>query len=253
MDLNSALDIIIKDLREAREIIDDLRNIKGVPAIQVELAKAKCKSAEDIISLLKTAGNEFSVSARPVTEETPVETIPQEMNLAGVEQKKAVSDEAATEKVVPEKVIPETVAPETVMVEKTEPEKVSPVTTREKKSVGKSREQGKPILADKYSEIGDRVNEKMGSRSDDDITSRLKQSRITNLDDAIGVNDRFYLIRELFSGNREVYNTAIERLNSASVIDEAEQILNELSSPEGDPAARQSLLDLVKRKTGLNG
>jgi hypothetical protein len=53
MDFNSALDIIIKDLGEAAKIIDDLKNYSGVPAFQVELAKAKCRSAAEIITLLK--------------------------------------------------------------------------------------------------------------------------------------------------------------------------------------------------------
>ncbi len=53
MDLNAAIDIIIKDLNEAREIIDDLKGYPGVPELQVELAKSKCKSASEVIALLK--------------------------------------------------------------------------------------------------------------------------------------------------------------------------------------------------------
>ena len=53
MDFNKTIDIIIKDLREAREIIDDLKNYPGVPQLQIELIKSKCKSAEEIIALLK--------------------------------------------------------------------------------------------------------------------------------------------------------------------------------------------------------
>ena len=54
MDLNSTIDIIIRDLNEAREIIDDLKKYPGVPELQVELAKSKCKSASEIIALFKT-------------------------------------------------------------------------------------------------------------------------------------------------------------------------------------------------------
>jgi len=52
MDFNATVDLIIKDLEEAREIIDDLRNYPGVPLIQIEMAKSKCKSAGEIIALL---------------------------------------------------------------------------------------------------------------------------------------------------------------------------------------------------------
>ena len=54
MDFNATIDLIIKDLDEAREIIDDLKKYPGVPVLQVELAKSKCKSAGEVIALLKT-------------------------------------------------------------------------------------------------------------------------------------------------------------------------------------------------------
>ncbi len=49
MDFNATIDLIIKDLDEAREIIDDLKRYPGVPAFQVEFAKSKCKSASEVI------------------------------------------------------------------------------------------------------------------------------------------------------------------------------------------------------------
>ena len=45
MDFNATIDLIIKDLNDASAIIDDLKKYQGVPALQVELAKSKCKSA----------------------------------------------------------------------------------------------------------------------------------------------------------------------------------------------------------------
>ena len=54
MDFNATIDLIIKDLRDASDIIDDLKKYPGVPLLQVELAKSKCKSAGEVIALLKT-------------------------------------------------------------------------------------------------------------------------------------------------------------------------------------------------------
>ncbi len=54
MDFKSTIDLIIRDLNEASEIIDDLKKYPGVPLLQVELAKSKCKSAGEVIALLKT-------------------------------------------------------------------------------------------------------------------------------------------------------------------------------------------------------
>jgi hypothetical protein len=64
MDFNSTIDLIIKDLNEASEIIEDLKKYPGVPALQVELAKSKCRSAGDVIALLKS----ISVSVPDINE-----------------------------------------------------------------------------------------------------------------------------------------------------------------------------------------
>jgi hypothetical protein len=83
MDFNTTIDIIIKDLREAREIIDDFKNYPGVPELQVELAKSKCKSAEEIIALLKsmktpppTGKSDKAVKPSPSIREKKKELIP---------------------------------------------------------------------------------------------------------------------------------------------------------------------------------
>jgi len=68
MDFNATIDLIIKDLNEASEIIDDLKKYPGVPALQVELAKTKCRSAGDVIALLKSLGDVIPVKNEPVHE-----------------------------------------------------------------------------------------------------------------------------------------------------------------------------------------
>ncbi len=80
MDFNSTIDLIIKDLNEASEIIDDLKKYPGVPALQVELAKSKCRSAGDVIALLKNisdvvAVQKEAVHERPKNSKLPVSEI----------------------------------------------------------------------------------------------------------------------------------------------------------------------------------
>ena len=73
MDLNKTLDLIIRDLEEAREIIDDLKNYRDVPAIQIEMAKSRIRNAAEVISLFKSLKTE---DGRPA-----LKTVPQERNL----------------------------------------------------------------------------------------------------------------------------------------------------------------------------
>ncbi len=53
MDFNATIDLIIRELDEAREIMDDLKKLNGAPILEIELAKSKIKNAGDVISLLK--------------------------------------------------------------------------------------------------------------------------------------------------------------------------------------------------------
>ena len=74
MDFNATIDLIIKDLDEAREIIDDLKKYPGVPALQVELAKSKCKSAGEVIALLKSLRDNV-----PIVKEEPIQPLQQQL------------------------------------------------------------------------------------------------------------------------------------------------------------------------------
>jgi hypothetical protein len=69
MDFKATIDLIIKDLNDASEIIDDLKKCPGVPALQVELAKSKCRSAAEVIALVKNLNFAVPVKDEPVFEQ----------------------------------------------------------------------------------------------------------------------------------------------------------------------------------------
>lgn len=289
MDLNSALDILIKDLRDAREIINDLRHIKGVPLIQVEIAKAKCRSAEEIIELLKSLYPDISqASAQEAGDESTTQTPMPGRTDSGVarediiiieEVSQPADEKAETRKPIPEvettkprpetdttKPRPEAETKKTTPV--TEPTKPLPETETEKPAAGAvttdkstskksapvKKGEGKPILADRFSDAGNRVNERIKeARTEDDITSRMNRAPVTNLADAIGINEKFYFIREIFGGDSHSYNSAIARLNEINGLPEAETVINELAGNDADQGAVKTFLEIVKRKTGIDG
>lgn len=217
MDFNATVDLIIKDLEEAREIIDDLKNYPGVPVIQIELAKSKCKSAGEIISLLKTIQNkgpvrdeEQSFSAETTTEVVPPDDIT-------VQDKPVVSESGDRKQ-------DESPAP-------------LPETKADKSTVG-----------DSFSHT-DWLNEQIGStRGEDNVTRMIKTKPLANLDDAIGVNDKFLFIREIFNGSPESYNQAIEKLNGVKTFDEAKNVLMSYSEDNKETKIVKQFLDIVKRK-----
>lgn len=72
------------------------------------------------------------------------------------------------------------------------------------------------------------INEKMQAAGNaPSLGERLQQSAIENLNAAIGLNQKFLFINELFDENTDEYLSAVERLNSKNNLPEAMEIVNE--------------------------
>lgn len=78
-----------------------------------------------------------------------------------------------------------------------------------------------------------------------------KKAKVENLMDAIGINEKFFFINELFDGNLNEYKAAIEQLDNLNSIDEMEQALKKLSEEynwQGSHEAVTQLKQFVERK-----
>ncbi len=238
MDFNATIDLIIKDLNEAHEIIDDLKKYPGVPILQIELAKLKCRNAGEIISYLKNMKEEH----RP---DTPLEN-----NVLKNEEasKQPVTEVLSTREMSD----PISAVPGEKATHKNNEEggkSVSQIPEEKEKVINKGKESASSIIADKFNNISTRLNEQMGGKKGEvDIVGVLNSKPLADLSDAIGVNDRFMFIREIFDGNNGAYNEAISRLNHATSMKDASDVIeNYAANKSGSDAVRQ-LLDLVKRK-----
>lgn len=237
MDFNATVDLIIRELYEAREIIDDLRNYPGVPSIQVELAKSKCKSAADIIALLKNMQNGTAVRSKVITESKSESVIEPEFKPepAQGEQVKSIPVEK----------------PVAVKKEVKLENPVIPVIEASRGSKKKSA--AKTIFADTFSDRPGSLNEQMTSlREDEGFSEIIKTKPITSLSDAIGVNDKFLFIRELFNGNPESYERAITSLDNAKDLSDARKIIMDYTGEISGNDASKQLFELIKRKFPVN-
>lgn len=236
MDLNSTIDIIIKDLNEAREIIDDLKNYPGVPEFQIELAKSKCKSASDVIALIKR----INLTA-------PTHAEPREPHAEPVTEKKAEPHvETITKKAEPQ--------PEP-LIDKAEPhfepviEKAEPLPEKETVRPADKKPEGFSIIADQYAGRPESFNEKLGTRKPgDDVLEILRSKPLSSLDEAIGINDKFLFIREIFDGNTDSYNEAIQKLEKVGNISDAMAVIMGYAGDNSGSEAVTQLVDLIKRK-----
>ncbi|MCK7541849.1 MAG: hypothetical protein MZV63_68680 [Marinilabiliales bacterium] len=90
------------------------------------------------------------------------------------------------------------------------------------------------------------------TKQDEAITSVIHSKPIADIGAAIGMNDKFYFIRELFSGNSIAYHETISRLNASASLGEAMKILDESTVMGSDPAAQSSFVDVVRRKFNIH-
>lgn len=78
-----------------------------------------------------------------------------------------------------------------------------------------------------------------------------KSSKVENLMDAIGINEKFFFINELFDGNLNDYNESIQILDNSASMEEANMTLKGLSQKHnwlGNHEAVEQLRQFIERK-----
>lgn len=105
-----------------------------------------------------------------------------------------------------------------------------------------SNGEGKILLGDRL--VGNRksLNEQFDAKQ-----GGTKLSPIDNLYKAIGINDRFLFTKELFGGDKELFEQTIAYLNSCASGEEALAHIRQLGWKLDNPTAKQ-LVSLVQRR-----
>jgi hypothetical protein len=107
-------------------------------------------------------------------------------------------------------------------------------------------------IADKYKSETKSINDKIQkTKPEKSIGHRLQQNPIKDLKTAIGINEKFLFINELFKGNMKEYNETIISINNCTSHDDALKILNAMADKynwEEEMVAYLTLKDFVERK-----
>lgn len=237
MDLKSTIAIILKDLEDARNILDDLKKYQDVPAFQIELAKAKCRSAEDVIRILGDMDFEQVDTSKPVKK---IEE-PAEPELISSEPEEALHEAAPNLSLIEDEDIEEKDITETILDEIVE----APVAKSQSEDL---RDYKNQILADTFKKNSS-INEQIAHKRHDEENSEISKLKpLKNLTEAIGINEKFMFIRELFNGNPDLYKQTLDELNNTVNIDSAFTLLSKSAPGSSGTEAFDKLLDLVKRK-----
>ncbi len=86
-------------------------------------------------------------------------------------------------------------------------------------------------IGDQFGNEDKSLHQRISSQKEDrSIGTRLQQHPVANIKDAIGLNEKFLFINELFQGDIQAYNEALTRLNSMGSLKEAFEFLNNLTN-----------------------
>lgn len=95
------------------------------------------------------------------------------------------------------------------------------------------------------------VSDIFNGNGDKSLASKFEKNKITDIKSAIGINDKFTFINDIFKGEIAAYNRAIDHLNALDSYHEALAFIQESGLATGAEENKQALAkftDLLKRK-----
>ncbi|MBL0340665.1 MAG: hypothetical protein IPP71_06935 [Bacteroidetes bacterium] len=109
-----------------------------------------------------------------------------------------------------------------------------------------------PTIAEKFQPTKSLRDKISAATEDNSLAVKLQKNPVSDLRKSIGINEKFAFINELFDGDLNSYNEAIDLLNSSNGIQHAIEVLqtnlSEKYNWNGDNDAFLKLRDLVDRR-----
>jgi hypothetical protein len=255
------LDIVMANIRRLYERLCDLNKLNSLEnklapeEILEKLPEIKAEIAEKI-------EDQPMITAEPVVESKEVEIAFAEKDVAPVETKEEIIETKQAEidlsktkeiifdltEVIEEKEKHEDI--EEVLGPLSPPQKAPKSGKKDSADLFSLAE--KETLADKFKESQKSMHDKIATeKPDKTLADKIGKTSIGNQKIAIGINEKFLFINELFKGDIQEYNKTIDKLNSYQNLEECTGFLEEQKKKfkwDEKPGAYQKLEDLLIRK-----
>ncbi|MDP2723643.1 MAG: hypothetical protein Q8O72_12885 [Bacteroidales bacterium] len=141
----------------------------------------------------------------------------------------------------------------TVPVVEKAPEEVKPAPEPERQpKIAPTRTEPMKTTLDLFSSTESSLADRLTHQGEDkSLAGKMQQERLLNIRSAIGINEKFLFVNELFKGDLSRYNRVIDELNSMKTKEGADTYLLELRIEGQWPEsleAFQKLKEIVDRK-----
>ena len=244
------------------EIVEQSKTINAyegqIPQIELDIVRANIRELYTAYHKLNEINNSYTKHVDKLNQSNEKDEIKEEEVPLAEQQELSPQEETnkATEKVPPKQEDFQELQQEekeeikeeiTEEVKKEEGAKDAPKeeTIIPKAEVLKEKQGAQPSLGlfaeektigDKFMEENEKasINEKIQKeKTDYSIGARMQESAINDLRSAIGLNEKFLFINELFKGNHDAYHATIDELNALQNKEEAFAVL-EKKAAEND-------------------
>lgn len=264
MNKNDLVKNLKKELQDIYSKINEFENADQIHLIDMDLALSKVRNLYELLSKLSnisTYQSEYqpkdllTKTEQPAKKENtvtkPVKTEEEPVNKNIIEKEEIVNEEVKVDNDEPlKKEQEQSKEPESIKETNTENEKKDEKKTKTQKNEISPEQNGNAneILADKFHSkkfVHDNIAQKNTKK---DVSAKMQSKPIKDINSAIGLNDKFIFIRELFGGDKDHYNETIQILNNFDTYENAIEFLNENFGWDEDDSNFERLKELVQRK-----
>ena len=224
MNFELVIETINKDIQDIEKSIKKFENRSSLPRVEIDLTLEKVRKLYDSLQCL--------IEKRPVEKITPPEDKPGNINTFELEENSSDTDKDISE-----------TSPVITREPAKKPEEELQIKFEEEKNAKTE------IVADRLQNGQSFMNESLRQQvSSKDLSSKLTSQPISDIGGAMGLNEKFSFIQELFNNDPDKFTETINTLNRASNFNEAYSYLNDTFNWDMDDSQVQKLLDLTRRK-----
>lgn len=244
MEFKNRIGAIVKHVKDLEHIVSQYNSKNEIHVLDVDLLKNKTRELYELILLLEDnkSGIQYeNLAGNEVNEEEKVT-----LNNAKEEDTTIIYDEPVFEKERETEKEKERERQKEKIIEDLKKQEKNKDNQKVKKNQLK---EGKETLSDKFKESKKYMNEEISkNHPSNDISSRLKSKPLNDINKAIGLNDKFLFINELFGGDSARYKHTIDMLNNAGNFNDAFEYITENFDWDMDNENVQKILELIRRK-----
>lgn len=238
---------IKNDLDAVNKLLSKYNNISELPNIEHDIVLAKLREVYDLVR-----ENSEKKAALQYADNESVKKSVVSASVIEIAAKPVAEIKEKEEVIVPKKESEEILSLDIDDVKPVEKaEEISHKVEPESKSAKVEHESftEKTIIAEKYQKNHTLINELLAQGlQKKDISSLMQSKPVKDIEAAIGINEQFVFIKELFSGDGETYLKTIRILNNAANFNEAFNYIRQTYSWNLDSEAAKSLLEIVRRR-----